>query len=85
MPSLNIDIDIDDILWDLSDREKQELVDDLYDDGYVPKQIGGKHSDNGGMNVLELEWAELVEKLSEIRLRITKEDEEIITKILKKY
>jgi phenylpyruvate tautomerase PptA (4-oxalocrotonate tautomerase family) len=84
MPSLNIDIDIDDILWDLSDREKQELVDELYDDGYVPKQISGGVSEEE-KNVLDLEWDELVKKISKLRLQITNEDEETIRKILNKY
>ena len=36
MGHVNVDVDIDDILWSLSSYEKQELVDDLYDDGYTP-------------------------------------------------
>jgi len=36
----SIDIDIDDILYSLAGYEKQELADQLYDDGYCPKQVG---------------------------------------------
>ena len=39
MASINVDIDIHDLLWDLSKRDKQELVDELYDDGYTPTQM----------------------------------------------
>jgi|LakMenE01Jun11ns_1017448.scaffolds.fasta_scaffold9075563_1 hypothetical protein len=36
MPSINIDVDISDLLWDLHRDEKQELVDELFDEGFVP-------------------------------------------------
>jgi hypothetical protein len=39
MARIDVDIDIDDVYWDLSKLEKQELSDKLYDDGYVPKQL----------------------------------------------
>lgn len=39
MANINVEIDIDDILWDLSKREKQKLTDELYDDGYTPTQM----------------------------------------------
>jgi hypothetical protein len=39
MATLNIDIVLDDILYDLSSREKQELVDLLYEDDYIPKKL----------------------------------------------
>lgn len=39
MPTLQVDIDIHDLLWDLSKRDKQELVDELYDDGYTPTKM----------------------------------------------
>ena len=34
-----VEIDIDDLLWDMNRFEKQEMVDSLYDDGYVPKKL----------------------------------------------
>ena len=33
MASINVDIEISDILWNLSSYEKQELTDDLFDEG----------------------------------------------------
>jgi hypothetical protein len=39
MASISVDVDIDDILWDMTSYEKQELVNELYEDGYVPKQV----------------------------------------------
>ena len=37
--SISIDVSIDDIIWGMSDYDKQELVDALYDDGFVPEQM----------------------------------------------
>ena len=39
MARIDVDVDIDDIYWDLSKLEKQELADKLYEDGYVPKEL----------------------------------------------
>lgn len=76
----SIDIDIDDILWGMSDYEKQNLVDDLYDDGFVPKQLGGVHSDDVYTNGFDME----VTKLIGNSWRLSKEDEETILKITNK-
>jgi hypothetical protein len=76
--SISIDIDIDDILWNMSDREKQELVDDLYEDGYRPKQVGGSSDSN---NILDDAWEVTLSKLSKGRLMLTTDEEELIHKI----
>ncbi len=36
---MDIDIDWDDFLYDCSSNEKQKIIDSLYDDGYVPKNM----------------------------------------------
>lgn len=76
----SIDIDINDILWQMCSYEKQELADDLYDDGYVPKQLGGVHPDDVPMDEFDKE----VSKLIGNAWRLTKEDEETILKITNK-
>mgnify|MGYP000863616952 FL=1 len=73
----NIDIDIDDILWGMSDREKQELVDDLYEDGYIAKK------DDDAKSTDDV-WNEEVHKLFNSKWRLSKEDEETILNITKK-
>jgi hypothetical protein len=75
----SIDIDIDDILWGMSDYEKQELVDDLYDDGYVAKK-DIRNNDDIGVD----EFDESVYKLLGNGWKLSKEDEETILKIAKK-
>jgi hypothetical protein len=73
----SIDIDIEDILWDLSDREKQELVDDLYEDGFVAKKDTSERD-------IDDDWNEQVNKLFNNKWRLTKEDEETILRITNK-
>ena len=75
----SIDVDIEDVLWGMSDREKQELVDDLYDDGYCPKQIGAHPDDE-----VRSEWDDQVIKLIGNSWRLSKEDEETNLNITKK-
>lgn len=69
MASITVDIDIHDLLWDLSKRDKQELVDELYDDGYTPTQMdtadirdvfslnkGLTHNENELLGILTRIW-----------------------------
>ena len=76
----NIDIDIDDIIYGLDRFEKQSLVDELYDDGYVPKQLEGTLADDEDGD----DWDEQVKKLRGNKWRLSKEDEETILKITNK-
>jgi hypothetical protein len=84
MASVNVDVDIDDILYDMSSDELQSLVDDLYNDGYIPKQLSGGVSEHQ-KNIMDLEWDELIQKMSKLRLQLSNEDEETIRKILNKH
>lgn len=77
----SIDIDIDDIVYGMMDYEKQELVDELYEDGYVAKKDPRYDMDeNGFIN----EFDEEVAKLIGNGWKLSKEDEETILKITKK-
>jgi hypothetical protein len=73
----SIDIDIDDILYGMTSWEKQELVDELYANGYVAKKDDGANSSDD-------EWNEQVHKLFNNKWRLTKEDEETILRITNK-
>lgn len=74
-----INIEIEDILWDMSDYEKQELVDDLYEDGYVAKK-DIRSDDDGDYN----EFDSAVSKLLGNGWRLTTEDEALIIQIANK-
>lgn len=73
----SIDIDIDEIMYSLSSREKQELVDELYANGYIAKKDDSEKSTDD-------EWNEQVHKLFNNKWRLSKEDEETILNITKK-
>ena len=75
----SIEFDIDDIISGLMSYEKQELADELYDDGYSPSQLGEHPEDR-----LESEFDREVSKLIGNAWRLSKEDEETILKITNK-
>lgn len=75
----SIDIDIDDIISGLMSYEKQELADELYDDGYFPKQLGEHPEDR-----IESDFDREVNKLIGNSWRLSKEDEETILRIANK-
>jgi hypothetical protein len=76
----SIDIDIDDILYSMSNWEKQELADNLYDDGYIPKQMDAVHRDDVSVSDFDVE----VTKLIGNSWRLSKEDEQTILRITNK-
>ena len=73
----NLDISPDDFVDACSDIEIDELVEKLLEDGYINNQSilksNGTHSDEV--------YTKAIIKLSESRLRLTNEEEEIIKKI----
>jgi hypothetical protein len=74
----SIDVDIDDILYGLTSWERQELIDELYDAGYIPTDLEKKKSKSDD------DWDEAVEKLKGNKWRLSNEDTEIILKITSK-
>jgi hypothetical protein len=76
----SIDVDIDDIVSGMTSWEKQELADELYEDGYTPKALEGSTPNIGA----DTEFDEQVMKLIGNAWRLTKEDEETILKIANK-
>lgn len=79
MSSVSVEVDIDDILWGMTSRDKQELVNDLYDDGYIPKQVQkelDKYTDDFSM---------ACRKLKGQAWRLSREEEEFIINISKRF
>jgi 5'(3')-deoxyribonucleotidase len=81
MPYVSVDIDIDEVLGDLNSRELQELVDNLYDDGWVPTQIKAV---TDSASISDEEWNEVIEKLRTGKIFLTIEEEELIKQLAKK-
>jgi hypothetical protein len=75
----NIDIDVDEFIDSCSRKEINELIDYLVEDGYVIKVTGIKQS------VPEAEFNQLLDKLSQNRLRLTNEEEELLKKIASRF
>jgi hypothetical protein len=83
-----MNIDLDEIIDGLSSYEKQELVDELYQDGFyqkeLEKQIEGFYDyDNASLN--EQMFREQLDKISSNYLSLTNEEQEIILKISKRF
>lgn len=71
----DIDIDPGEYLDNCSSREKEKLVEYLREEGYITDVVTSN-------SVLDLEWAEVIQKISgNARLLLTSEEEEIIKKI----
>ena len=77
--SVSIDVDVEDIIWGMSKWEKQEMVDSLYDDGFIAKQLG-VHPDDKVTSDFDIE----ISKLLGNDWRLSTEDVEIIMNICKK-
>jgi phosphosulfolactate synthase (CoM biosynthesis protein A) len=73
-----IDVDIDDILWGMSNHEKQELIDTLYQEGFIPTKESGLKLEQ------DEEWDTQVGKLMGNKWRLSKEDEGNILNIVGK-
>lgn len=89
MTYISVDVDLDDILNELSDRELQRLVDDLYDDGYYQQKLEkklelGSDTDTTVSLNEQLFRAEL-SKIHSNYLNLTNEEIELIEKIAKRF
>jgi hypothetical protein len=79
MSYISIDVDYDDIISNMGSYDKQAMVDELYDDGYVASK--DKRSDYDDPKT---EFDEACIKLFGNGWRLSKEDEETILKIANK-
>lgn len=77
-----IDVDIDDIYWELSEREKQDLVDKLKQDGYLTERDIEFDESKSVVNQL---FDEDVDKLKQSYFSMSTEDIELIRQIAKRY
>ena len=76
-----VDLSVDDIYENLSDREVLKLVDLLVDEGLV---ISTNTSKNESMSFLDEEWKKTLINLMNNRHRLSNEDEETIKSIANK-
>jgi hypothetical protein len=76
-----IDVDIDEVVGSMNSRELQRLMDDLYDDGWVPTQL---QAVTDSASISDEEWNEAIEKLRTGKIFLTIEEEELIKQLAKK-
>jgi hypothetical protein len=76
-----IDLSVDEIYENLSDRDLKRLIDLLVSEGEV---ISTNVGNNESMSFLDEEWKKTLINLMNNRHRISNEDEEIIKKIANK-
>ena len=87
MARVDIEVDIDDVYWDLSKWEKQELADKLYDDGYVPKALKqdlDEVENKWPSGYSEQELSEVLDKIWNNRMFIDSNDLETLKYLAKK-
>lgn len=80
--SVNVDVDIDDILYELSRSEKRELFDALKEDLGVEDMVDGDEVIVG--TTTEQELFDICNKIYENRNSLTNEDKVLLIKLSKK-
>jgi hypothetical protein len=80
--SVNVDVDIDDILYELSRSEKRELFDTLKEDLGVEDMVNGDEVIVG--TTTEQELFDICNKIYENRNSLTNEDKVFLIKLSKK-
>ncbi len=80
-----VDIEIDEIVDDLSPLEVEELIDYLKEEGYLKNGKYKHNYDNGSENLHDRMWSETCKKLLDNRLQLTNEEQEIIEKIASRF
>jgi len=79
-----IEIDIDDLVSSMSAREIQNLVDNLYVDGYAPTELE-KQEEKQTPSIVEQIYLEAIGKLSKSYHRLTSEEEQMIINLANKF
>lgn len=74
---ISVDVDIDEVLSSLNDHELQELVDDLYKQGYIPTKVEEKNNYD--------DFSQACDKLKGQSWRLSKEEEDFIINISKRF
>jgi len=79
----DLDIDVGDFLYNCNPREIKQLIEYLIEDGEIePHQVVGS---NASLSLIEYEFHEIIEKIADNRLRLTKEEDAILKKIADRF
>ena len=80
----DIEIDVDKFLSSCNDRDKEELIDALIEEGYLKKDCRKDFKDYN-YSVSESHFVEAIDKLRSKWNMLTKEEEEFILKIANRF
>jgi hypothetical protein len=83
MSYISVDVDINDVLWSMGDRDKQKLVDELYDEGFTPEELEKKL--DPPTHAAESIFNEALDKIKGKWNMLTEEEETIIINISKRF
>lgn len=84
--STEIDIYVDEFWNECSRSEKNELIDLLVEEGHVIRVPNSSLDDEKQKpSLIEIEWNDMIDKLSNLRQRITIDEEQTIKALVEKY
>lgn len=84
--STEIDIYVDEFWNECSRSEKNELIDLLVEEGHVTRVPNSSIDDEKQkLSLIEIEWNDMIDKLSNLRQRISVEEEQTIKALVEKY
>lgn len=84
--STEIDIYVDEFWNECSRSEKNELIDLLVEEGHVIRVPNSSLDDEKQkLSLIEIEWNDMIDKLSNLRQRITLEEEQMLKSLVQKY
>ena len=84
--STEIDIYVDEFWNECSRSEKNELIDLLVEEGHVIRVPNSNLDDEKQKpSLMEIEWNDMIDKLSNLRQRISVEEEQTIKALVEKY
>ena len=88
MAQIDVEIDVDDLYWDMSSWEKEEMAEKLYQDGIVPKalqdDLDAIEGRNGVQTNLEQELSDLLDMVWGNRRFLNYEDRQTLVRLSKK-
>jgi hypothetical protein len=79
MPSLNFDIELDELLWELTKREKQALLNMLVEDGFTPPD------EYESLSINEQLFVDTIHTIRDNYINLTKEELDIIVEMGKRF
>ena len=83
MARIDVDIDVDDMYYDMSRWEKEEMAEKLYEDGIVPAalqdELDAIEGRSGAQTNLEQELSDLLDKIWRNRLFLNNDDIQNLT------